>query len=552
MRNLVKGSHIFGILFFMTTKEKILQQDYTIFESGYQGKIEIDFAAYIPHDAEVRLINQIGDELDYTELLTTYSHLGRKPSVPPKIMFKLWLYAYVMCHYSCRDIYKLCTRDIHAIWLLEGNVAPHYTTFANFRSTNLVDGVLENLFIQFVEILISIDEIDLKQAFFDGSKFEAYANRYTFVWKKSIQYHLGNLHEKIKKILPTFNARYSLDIEFYPKTIEDSLQRCRRILRASIEIKGIKLVYGKGRRKTVEQRLLETADEYYFKLKEYHMWLKLIGEGRSSLSKTDTGATFMRMKDDHMKNGQLKPAYNVQIAVQAEYIIWTELYQNANDVNTFIPFIKSMPESFQDRLEKAIADAGFESEENYQFLEEHGIEAFIKPSNYEQAKKRSFKKQIGRVDNMEYDDETDSYICANGQRLTMKTTSQKKSSTGYVSETTIYESASCKDCPLRSQCMKSKNEEYNKQIRVSREFVRYREQSHANITSNEGILLRINRSIQVEGAFGVIKEDSIFRRFFLRGMKKTSMEFMLLSFAFNIKKLHNRIQDDRIGLQLFR
>ena len=535
----------------MISKEKLLQPDYTIFETGYQGKIEIDFTDHIPHDAEVRLINEIGDELDYTELEATYSKLGRKPSVPPKIMFKLWLYAYIMCHYSCRDIYKLCTRDIHAMWLLEGRTVPHYTTFANFRSGHLIDGVMENLFIQLLEILISMDEIDFKDAFIDGSKFEAYANRYTFVWKKSILHHLGNLHEKIKKFFPDFNTRYLTEIEFFPKTLETSLQRCIRILNASIEVKGIELVYGKGKRKTVEQRLLEKANEYLLKLREYHMWLELIGKGRSSLSKTDIDATFMRMKDDHMRNGQLKPGYNVQIAVQAEYILWTELFQNANDVNTAIPFIKRMPESFLERLERAIADAGYESEENYQFLEENGIEAFIKPSNYEQSKKRSFKKQIGRVENMDYDVESDSYICANGQKLTVKGISQKKSSTGYESEVTIYESASCKGCPLRSQCMKSKNEEHNKQIRVSKEFIRYREQSHANITSKEGILLRINRSIQVEGAFGVIKEDSIFRRFFLRGLEKTSTEFKLLSFAFNIKKLHNRIQDDRIGLQLF-
>ena len=190
------------------------------------------------------------------------------------------------------------------------------------------------------------------------------------------------------------------------------------------------------------------------------------------------------------------------------------------------------------------ADAGYESEENYLYLENNNYEAYIKPQNYEKSKTKKFKKNIGNKENMTYLKDEDCYICANSQRLTVKSVTTKKSKSGYKSEITIYESESCEGCKYKSSCTKAKG---NKKITTSKKFAYLREKSLENIKTDKGILLRKNRSIQVEGAFGVIKQDYGFRRFLMRGTKNVITEFLLIAFGYNINKLHRKTLEKRNG-----
>jgi transposase len=194
-----------------------------------------------------------------------------------------------------------------------------------------------------------------------------------------------------------------------------------------------------------------------------------------------------------------------------------------------------------------VADAGYESEENYRFLEGTEQKPFIKPQAYEGMKKKSFKNDISKRENMSYDKKTDEYTCHNNKRLKPIGTKTRKSKSGYQAEVTIYECESCEGCQFKAKCTKAKG---NKQIQVSKEFIEQRQKSLENITSDEGILLRMNRSIQVEGTFGVLKEDHGFRRFLTRGKENVKTEFTLLCFGYNVSKLHNKIQNNRCGLSL--
>jgi hypothetical protein len=271
-------------------------------------------------------------------------------------------------------------------------------------------------------------------------------------------------------------------------------------------------------------------------------------DGRNSYSKTDHDATFMRMKEDHMRNGQLKPGYNVTIGVDAEYIVEAMVTQDRSDSKTLIPFMERIRRF---RYQKIVGDAGFESEENYTYLEKNGQLAFIKPSNYEQSKTRKYRSDIGRRENMLYDEQRDSYQCSMGHMLTNAGIKKTKSAAGYPIETTIYECADCAGCPNKAKCIKSGGKktlkERSKRLQVSKNFLRQRAEAEARITAEEGILLRLNRSIQVEGAFGVLKGNMSFRRFLLRGRVKVHIEVLLLCFAYNVKKLHNKIQSGRTG-----
>ena len=269
--------------------------------------------------------------------------------------------------------------------------------------------------------------------------------------------------------------------------------------------------------------------------------------GRKSFSKTDTDATFMRMKEDHMKNGQLKPGYNVQIMVNSEYVVGLGAFANPADVNTLVPFVERVYSHTHERIRRLIADAGYESEENYSYLQANGQMAYIKPSNYEKQKKR--KKNLYAVENMLYNEEEDYFICPNNKRLTYTRDQESKTANGYRITKRIYTCENCAGCSHREQCYKGKKE--NREVKVSTTFKRQRERSLENIQSEEGILLRMNRSIQVEGTFGVWKQDYRFRRFAMRGKQGIETQLFLLAFAYNIQKLCNRIENGRFGIALF-
>lgn len=500
----------------------------------------------IPQDDSVRLLSQILEGLNYRKLYKAYSRLGRK-QVSPKHLFKILVYGYMNNIYSSRKLETACKRDINFMFLLNGTKAPDHNTIARFRSERLTK-VIEDLFYQLVKKLKEIDEISAGTLFVDGTKFEANANRYTFVWKKSTQKNMLKLQEKLKIELPGICEKFNIR---YPEEL--TVCELKRIYCELDKMKADEFVHGKGKRTSDLQKAMEKVRDFHQRQERYENYQQTLGK-RNSFSKTDNDATFMRLKDDHMKNGQLKPAYNVQLGVDSEYIVGVYVSNERSDVNTLIPLLSQMRKGLGFIYEKLIADAGYEGEENYLYLEKHKQIAFIKPLNYERKKKRKYQKDISLRENMIYDEEKDLYVCSQGKQIEFVYETKTKSKTGYASKTSVYECFGCEGCASKKDCIKSSSkeplEERNKRLYVSKEFLRCRKACEERITSPEGIKLRINRSIQSEGAFGVIKEDMEFRRFLLRGNEKVKTEILLLSMGYNITKLHNKIQSGRCGQHL--
>ena len=450
--------------------------------------------------------------------------------------------------YSSRKIESSCQRDVNFMYLLGREPAPDHSTIARFRSGRL-SGVIEDLFLQLVEYLKENGEISHENLFVDGSKLEANAGRYTFVWKKSVNKHEARMQERMKAEIPELAKGFGLRFWVSEKIRAKDLKKLRKRLKALQIQQRVTFVNGRGKHKTELQKAIETVEGYIDRQKKYDDYKHSFGD-RNSFSKTDRDATFMRMKEDHMRNGQLKPAYNTVIGVDSEYIVGAMISQERSDGKTLIPLL----ERFGQGYSRITADAGFESEENYTHLEENGQLAFIKPINYEQSKTRKYKCDIGRRENMPYDVGADSYLCHIGRHLNVAYEKKTKSTAGYPISTTVYECESCDECTHKDKCIKPGGkqplEERVKRLYVSKTFLRQREEAEARITSEEGILLRVNRSIQVEGAFGVLKEDMDFRQFLLRGQVKVSTELLLLSMAYNVNKLHNKIQNGRCGMYL--
>ena len=502
---------------------------------------------FIPReDDPVRLLFEVTEGLDYTELYNTYSTLGRNPAIDPAILFRILIYGYMNKLYSSRDIERACNRDINFMWLLQGQKAPDHNTIARFRSERLEE-CIDNLFNQLIIRLGEMQEIRFENIFIDGTKIEANANKYTFVWKKATDKFENKLQEKIKVILETLPI--DLDIEVSKVKGKVTVDYVSKIIDKLNDLKekhSIEFVYGKGKRKSKLQKYLEKLEDFIEKQSKYDEYNGIFN-GRNSFSKTDKDATFMHMKEDHMQNGQLKPGYNIQIGVEGEYIVGVDVSSERSDQLTLIPFLDKLEKDLPKKFENVIADAGYESEENYMYLSKHNQKSYIKPQNYEKSKSKKFKEDISKRENMAYNIEEDYYICAYGKKLVPVSSKFKTSKSGYNSIVTIYESESCDKCPYKNKCTKAKG---NKRLHVSKDFIKKRKESLNNITTPEGKLLRVNRSIQVEGAFGVLKQDYGFRRFLLRGKKNIKTEFMLLSFGYNIQKLFNKGIKNRKGILL--
>ena len=533
------------------TKHINLQKNYSENSDGYQLKLPLNIETIIPEDDSVRLLSQFVEAMDLTDLYSTYERIK---SVTPRTLLKIVLYSYMNGDYSSRSMELNCKRDINFMFLLEGAPVPDHATFARFRSIHFAP-CAKRILAEMSNTLFDLGEISGETIFIDGTKIEACANKYTFVWKKAVSKNQEKLLQKIADLIAECEELYDIKIVYGDTVKMKHVKRLRKKLYALKQSENVVFVYGAGKRKTPLQKSIELLEDYLSRLKKYSQQIHICGE-RNSYSKTDHDATFMRMKEDAMGNGQLKPAYNLQHGVDSEYITWLTIGPQPTDTTTLIPFLKEAEEYLKFKYKNITADAGYESEENYLFLEENGQLSYIKPANYEISKTRKYKNDIGKIENMEYDAQTDSYSCKNGKKLAMDHVTQSKSKTGYVSEKTIYKCEDCADCPYKTECIKGNNcktpmEERTKTLYVAKKFLKYRQEDLARILSEDGILFRINRSIQVEGSFGELKQDMQFRRYLSKGTKNVLAESILLAMAKNINKLHNKIQKGRTGIHLF-
>ncbi len=416
----------------------ISQKNYSLNQSGYQLKLPLNLEIMIPENDSVRLLSQFVEAMDLTDLYSTYKRIN---SVSPRILLKIVLYAFMNGIYSSRLMELSCKRDIHFMFLLEGAPVPDHAAFARFLSIHFAP-CSKRILAEMSNALFDLGEISGETVFIDGTKIEACANKYTFVWKKAVTKNQEKLLIKLADFIAECEQLYEIKIVYGNAVKMKHIKKLRKKLYALKRSESIVFVHGVGKRKTPLQKSIETLEGYLGRLKKYNQEIHICGE-RNSYSKTDYDATFMRMKEDAMGNGQLKPAYR-----------------------------------------------------------------------------------------------------------------HSKTKTGYESEKTIYKCEDCSGCPYKSDCIKGNNcktplEERTKTLQAAKTFLKYREEDLERILSEEGILLRINRNIQVEGSFGDIKQDMQFRRYLRKGRANVLAESILLAMARNINKLHNKIQKGRTGTHLF-
>lgn len=467
------------------------------------------------------------------------------PAYHPRMMLKIILCAYTQSVFSGRKIEALLKDSLRMMWLAQG-YEPSYRTINRFRVYPEVKELIRQCFVQFRCQLVEEKLIEQEAIFIDGTKIEANANKFTFVWKKAIEKYHNSLIEKSnqlydelleKEIIPEIEreSEEHLSIEELSQMVQkvdEVVSEYDQKIEASSDVTERKVL--RRERKFPKQAHKQLVD-YTVRKQKYERDFEIFGV-RNSYSKTDHDATFMRMKDDYMKNGQLKPGYNIQVATEGQYALAYSIFSNPTDTRTLIPFLNEIEQYYFELPKHIVADAGYGSEQNYDdILSNRKREPLITYNMYIKEKKKKYKQNKFHTANWDYDEEMDVYTCPNQQKLVFKYRSVRTNPLGFKREFKVYECEDCSSCPLRSSCTKAK-EGNNRKLMVNEKWEQQKEYVRAKLSEEKTGAIYRQRKIDVEPVFGFLKANLRFTRFSVRGKSKVENEMGLALMAVNMRK----------------
>lgn len=479
----------------------------------------------VPENHMVRVVDAVIDRLDISEILSTYRG-GGNSAFNPKMMLKVLVFAYLSNVYSSRRIEELLKRDIYFMWLA-GMKRPNFRTINYYRGKRLREG-FDSVFTQVVQLLHEEGFVSLKVQYIDGTKVESVANKYTFVWRGSVEKNDAKLKAKTEALLSQIEQNHTIENDENPAcdelTVEEVAKRVERI-KAKVDTENL----SKEEQKAIKQIETDSVP----RMNRYKEQLSTM-DGRNSYSKTDPDATFMRMKEDAMLNGQLKPGYNIQISTENQFITNFGIYQRPTDTLTMISYLESFKTRYGLQSQEIVADSGYGSEENYEYMFSNGMTPYVKYNMFHVEQRRKYRNDPFRVSNLFYNPQEDFYVCPMGQRMNFIRQENRYTASGYQQTVSIYRATRCQGCPLRGQCHKSKRD---RQIEVNHTLDDYKARARKLLNSEQGLTHRSNRPIEPEAVFGQIKECGKFRRLRLKGLTGAKIEFGLKALAHNLRKL---------------
>ena len=479
----------------------------------------------VPENHMVRVVDAVIDRLDISDILSTYRG-GGNSAFNPKMMLKVLVFAYLSNVYSSRRIEELLKRDIYFMWL-SGMKRPDFRTINHYRGKRLKEG-FDAVFTQVVKLLHEEGFVSLKVQYIDGTKIESVANKYTFVWRGSVEKYDARLKAKTEALLRQIEQNHSIESRENPAaeelTAEEVAERVGRI-KEKVDADNL----SKEDRKALKQ--IET--DAVPRMNRYKEQLETMGS-RNSYSKTDPDATFMRMKEDAMLNGQLKPGYNVQISTENQFVTNFGIYQRPTDTLTMIGYLESFKTRYGVQSEEVVADSGYGSEENYEYMFRNGMKPYVKYNMFHVEQRRSYRNDPFRVSNLFYNPDGDFFVCPMGQKMKFIRQEKRYTASGYQQTVSVYRAKRCEGCPLRGQCHKSRRD---RQIEVNHTLDDYKVRARALLTSEQGLKHRSKRPVEPEAVFGQIKECGRFRRLRLKGLAGAKIDFGLKALAHNLRKL---------------
>lgn len=498
----------------------------------------------IPATHKVRLINDVVEGMDLSSIIATYKG-GGTSSYHPKMLLKVVIYGYSEKIYSSRKLEKALHENICFMWLA-GLQQPDHHVLNTFRRHRL-DGSVKDVFKQVLLLLVEQGYVKLEDYHLDGTKMESVANRYSFVWAKNVSRYKASVLAKINALVEQIESANEAAEQ------QDQVGDSQEVLAQGEQ----KISDSEALAKTIEQinqtlsneeqedkskkkkrkLLKKLQQDYQPKLKQYEEQQAKLGD-RSSYSKTDEDATFMRTKDDHLGKGQLKPNYNAQVGTEAQFIINYTLHQTPSDSACFKQHLEDtldlLEQASLDKPKNVVADAGYGTEENYELLEKHQVQAYVKYPGFYRERNNKFKNPFDQR-TLYYNEQEDYFVCPMGQRMQHVGQSKRTAASGYEQQLDHYQAQRCEDCPLRGVCFKADG---NRMIQLSHKLRKHRSKASQKLKSLKGIRKRQRRNTDVEAVFGHIKQCRGFRRFMLRSLEGVRIEMGLLSIANNFIKWH--------------
>lgn len=502
-----------------------------VFKQDLQNQgslLPLDINDLVSADHPVRAVSAVLDKVDIRPIVKQYRP-GGTSSYHPRMLLKIMVYAYINNIYSSRKIEEAVRQNINFMWLA-GMRKPDHNTINRFRGERL-QKTLKPIFNQVVLMLCEEGLLNIRDLYTDGTKIEANANRYTFVWGKAIKTSRERISQQLDDLWKYALTVAAVELDDtdpsgFKKINRDSVEQTIERINEALKDKDIE--------PKVRQKLNYASKHWPAALDKYEAQEKILGDNRSSYSKTDKDATFMRMKDDHMRNGQLKPAYNVQISTNKQFIASYSIHQNTSDIKTLQSHMSEHIKQLGVKPSSLTADAGYGSEENYQWLETKRITAYVKHNQFDrnQHKATSDKKPFA-TDKLTYDAGKDRYSCPSGKAMKNIGTKKRITTTGFKQTITKYRTTKCKGCPLQAQCNPDSNA---RTIEVNHNLNRLKQHADKRLKTKKGIQKRKQRCYDVEPVFAAIKHNHHFKRFMLRGLEKIKVETGLLALAHNLRK----------------
>ncbi|AVK63274.1 IS5/IS1182 family transposase [Lactobacillus sp. CBA3606] len=509
-------------------------------------KLELDWQPKSNHI--VWAINTLVESISMADLDAESSRTGR-PEYPARLLLKMLLFGYSRKVFSGRKIAEMAEENLPMRWLL-GNIqtTPSYRTINRFRVKPQTKTLIKRLFLTFRQRLEALGLIDDSALFIDGTKLLANANKYTFVWRKSVEKNEPKLNVKTSQLYQdliqakvdlavnqeTDRPLDSASLDVISNQVDDEITHLNTII-ADEKIKPGGSQNKRRRRKLKHYSHLLHNDLIPRKQK-YEFANRTFGK-RNSFSKTDPAATFMRMKEDPMKNGQLKPGYNLQVASQNQFTLFFDLFHNPTDTRTLQPFLSTIFDTNQYTARYIVADAGYGSEMNYQYITDELKTNFLIPYGmYEKEQKRSYHKDKRKVANWNYDEKNDCFTDLDGIQFVFSNYSTRHDKYGAERNFKVYRAVKYFEDPIR-QKLATTPKGNKRQISINSNWEYFKNKAKEQLSSQVGQQIYAQRKIDVEPIFANLKAHLSFNRFSVRGLMGTWNEVGIALMANNMAKL---------------
>ncbi|WEV43135.1 IS1182 family transposase [Lactobacillus sp. ESL0684] len=522
-----------------------------------QTALTLNFDFSIPKNHLAQVISDFVDSIPADVLLEDNSNTGR-PAYHPAMMLKILLFAYSRRVFSGRKIERMLTENL-PMMVIAGGKHISYHTINNFRASSHTNQLIKQAFVYFTNLLQAEGLLREDAIFIDGTKIEADANKYTFVWKRAVE----KFHTKLKanavelydeliqkeviQAITEEEAQTSQGLAIMAEQTETVIKQLDEAIAAEP-----KVIPGgstkKRQRRGLKRVLHKLRQDFIPRAEKYEQAQATFGE-RNSYSKTDHDATFMHMKEDHMRNGQLKPGYNIQVATTNQYVVDYALYPNPTDFKTLEPFLKQMTNL--DKFQNIVADAGYGSEYNYSMLENEyeDKQYFIPYSLYDKEQTRKYQNDPTKLANWTYNEQEDYYLDWQGVRFNFKRYGKRRNkSTGLISDLKIYEADEFQLTAELTELAKTKSGR-QRQVQYNPNWQYLKAKAKQTLQSSEGKLIYSYRKTDVEPVFGHMKNVFGVRRTHLRGKKKVETDVGLMFMMMNLSKYWSRRGGGKLLLQ---